>query len=82
MLAAFLIDLDSTDYAMAAYGGQYGRYGEVTPRNVLFRVHEANLVKTVGMQSTVMALPIGGNLEPPPFIPNAYQAYVGDDFYA
>ena len=82
MISAFLIDIDGTDYAVAGYGGQYGRYGEVTPRGVVFEIYEANLVKTVGAsQSAVMAFPIGGETIPAVVVRRA-QAYFGDDFYA
>lgn len=83
MIAAFLLDIDGSEYSIAAYGAQYGRYGEATPRGIVYNVYEANLVKTVGAaQSAVMALPIGGEVAPPPVTPSAYQAYIGDDFYA
>lgn len=82
MIVAFLTDLDGTDYGISAYGVQYGRFGEATARGVVYNVYEANLVKTVGAtQSAVMALPIGGDVEPP-IQTQAYQAYIGDDFYA
>ena len=82
MIVAFLVDIDGINYSISSYGVQYGRFGESTPRGVIYNVYEANLVKSIDTESAVMALPIGGEVAPPPVVSQAYQAYVGDDFYA
>ena len=82
MISAFLISLDDTDYGMTAYGGQYGRFGEITSRGLTFQVYEANRVVPLGStQTAVMAFPIGG-FTLPSTASQRYNAYIGDDFYA